>query len=78
MPFIQRERGEIVAVFSRPQAGVAEEQLAADSAEIVAFRAARRNKNKEASLVTVRQVLDLLKRKGLVTDTDLTPGRNGS
>lgn len=51
--FIERENGEIIGVFGRPQPGYAEEELPDDHPDIAAFWA-RRNSNMAPQL-TMRQ-----------------------
>lgn len=50
MPYVQRDRGAITGIFARPQPGFAEEFLAPDDADVVAFR------NRTPSAPTADQV----------------------
>jgi len=40
MAYVERNEGSIVGVYAKPQPGLAEEQLADDNAEVVAFLSA--------------------------------------
>lgn len=59
--FVQRENGKVVGLFELPQPGYAEEEIAADHADVVAFL------TPVPTSVSRRQLLLALAQMGLIT-----------
>lgn len=71
MMFAERdEAGKIVGLYARPQPGRAEEELADDHIDVVAFR----DSPKPPAPLTGEEVFTIMKAKGLATDADRPRG----
>lgn len=72
MPYVERDgSGNVVGVYQNRQPGYAEESLPADHADIAAFK----NRASPKPEITARELVEVLKTKNLIAETDLPPGK---
>lgn len=65
--FVERQNGGIVAAYANPQPGIAEEEMAADAPELVAFLARKEDPSAAAKALDDRRA-ETLTEKGTVED----------
>lgn len=72
MPFVRRKAGVVTGAFAAPQPGRAEEFMADDHPEVIAYR----DKPISVAPLTAEELYDMLKAKNVLRDEDRPRGRD--